>query len=144
MGDKVGLLNQLVARSVLGLPVRRSAAVVPHSSGGLEGVTWQDLENDGLACIGQPGAICLLLVKPDGNADDCSLHTVSVCKTAICAGCTFRRSCLQHQARVQTIPFNKVTAPCAFAWTGSLILLQTDSCIGRMVCTHYCGHACWL
>ena len=34
VGDEVGLLNQLLARCVLGLPVRRSAAVVPDWSGG--------------------------------------------------------------------------------------------------------------
>ena len=60
-GDKVGLLNQLVAHCVLGLPVRRSA-VVPDLSGGLVSVTWQDLENDGLAYIGQPGTRYLLLL----------------------------------------------------------------------------------
>ena len=43
VGNKVGVLNQLVARCVLRLPVRRSAAVVPDSSGGLVGVTWKDL-----------------------------------------------------------------------------------------------------
>ena len=58
VGNKVGLLNQLVARCVLGLPVRRNEEVVPGSSG----VTWQDLENDGLAYIGQPGTCHLLLV----------------------------------------------------------------------------------
>lgn len=58
-GQQGGLLNQLVARCVLGLPVRRNEEVVPGSSG----VTWQDLENDGLAYIGQPGTCHLLLVS---------------------------------------------------------------------------------
>ena len=63
VGEKVGLLNQLVARSVLGLPVRRSEKVVPDSNGGLARVTWQDLENDGLAYIGQPGTSYFLFVS---------------------------------------------------------------------------------
>lgn len=60
--DKVGLLKQLVAHCVLGLPVRRSD-VVSDSSGGLVGVTWQDLENDGLAYIGQQGTSFLLILS---------------------------------------------------------------------------------
>ncbi len=76
--NKVGLLNQLVARCVLGLPVRRSEEVVPDSSGGLVGVTWQDLENDGLAYISQPGTSYLLLV---------SSSLMGTQMTAVCVQC---------------------------------------------------------
>ena len=46
--------------------------------GGLEGVTWQDLENDGLAYIGQPGTNHMLLVLS-------SLMGTQV--TAVCMQC---------------------------------------------------------
>lgn len=145
----LGLLNQLVARCVLGLPVRQSA-VVPDSSGGRVSVTWQDLENDGrewqdmendgLAYISQPGTsyLCFCHFKPYGNADDCSLHAVSVCKTAICVGCYFGHSSCNIGLMCKTSakgPATSLPAPCAMTWPGSLILSQADSSTDCMVCT---------
>ena len=48
-GNKVGLLNQVVAHAVCCIPVARNAKV-PNS-----GVTWQDLEQDGIVFMLSPG-----------------------------------------------------------------------------------------
>lgn len=51
---KVNLMNQLVAHCVCRVPITRQQKV-PGSDAAGAIVTWQDLENDGVAYIGEPG-----------------------------------------------------------------------------------------
>ena len=51
---KVNLLNQLVAHCVCRVPITRQQ-LVPGSAADGAPTSWQDLENDGLACVGEPG-----------------------------------------------------------------------------------------
>jgi len=51
---KVHLMNQLVAHCVCRVPITRQQSV-PGSDAAGATVTWQDLENDGVAYIGEPG-----------------------------------------------------------------------------------------
>ena len=51
---KVNLMNQLVAHCVCRVPVTRQQSV-PGSEAAGAPVTWQDLENNGVAYIGEPG-----------------------------------------------------------------------------------------
>ena len=52
--SKVNLMNQLVAHCVCRVPITRQQLVPGGGAAGAT-VTWQDLENDGLAYIGEPG-----------------------------------------------------------------------------------------
>lgn len=61
---KVNLMNQLVAHCVCRVPITRQQ-VVPGSDAAGATVTWQDLENDGVAYIGEPGMQQLFL--PGGH-----------------------------------------------------------------------------
>ncbi len=51
---KVNLMNQLVAHCVCRVPITRQQ-LVPGSHAAGATVTWQDMENDGVAYIGEPG-----------------------------------------------------------------------------------------
>ena len=51
---KVHLINQLAAHCVCRVPITRQQSV-PGSDAAGATVTWQDLENDGIAYIGEPG-----------------------------------------------------------------------------------------
>ncbi|KAL3155950.1 hypothetical protein ABBQ32_012943 [Trebouxia sp. C0010 RCD-2024] len=51
---KVNLLNQLVAHCVCRVPISRQQ-LVPGSQAAGAPTTWQDMENDGLAYVGEPG-----------------------------------------------------------------------------------------
>ena len=51
---RVHLINQLVAHCVCRVPITRQQ-VVPGSHAAGATITWQDLENDGIAYIGEPG-----------------------------------------------------------------------------------------
>lgn len=51
---RANLLNQLVAHCVCCVRIQRNQSV-PGSEAAQGVVTWQDLENDGLAYIGTPG-----------------------------------------------------------------------------------------
>lgn len=51
---KVNLMNQLVAHCVCRVPITRQQ-IVPGSDAAGATVTWQDLENDDVAYIGEPG-----------------------------------------------------------------------------------------
>ena len=51
---KVNLMNQLVAHCVCRVPITRQQSV-PGSDAAGATVTWQDLENDGVAYICEPG-----------------------------------------------------------------------------------------
>ncbi|KAL3156272.1 hypothetical protein ABBQ32_012545 [Trebouxia sp. C0010 RCD-2024] len=52
--SKVNLMNQLVAHCVCRVPITRQQ-LVPGSHAAGATVTWQDMENDGVAYIGEPG-----------------------------------------------------------------------------------------
>lgn len=49
-GDKVNFLSQVIAHALCRVHVTRSTMVIPNS-----GVTWQDLEHDGVVFILSPG-----------------------------------------------------------------------------------------
>ena len=51
---QVHIMNQLVAHSVCRVPITRQESV-PGSAAAGATVTWQDLENDGIAYISEPG-----------------------------------------------------------------------------------------
>lgn len=50
---KINLLNQLVAHCVCRMPIARQQ-LVPGSEAAEAPTSWQDLENDGLAYLGDP------------------------------------------------------------------------------------------
>lgn len=53
---KVNLLNQLVAHCICRIPIARPN-IVPGSETSGVSVSWQDMEKDGLAYIGEPGGL---------------------------------------------------------------------------------------
>ena len=57
---KVNLMNQLVAHCVCRVPITRQQSVPGSDAAGAR-VTWQDLENDGIAYIFEPGTQLLPL-----------------------------------------------------------------------------------
>ncbi len=72
----VHLMNQLVAHCVCRVPIDRQQSV-PGSTAAGATVTWQDLENDGIAYIGEPGMQPVPLLLPSGY------HCWMYCPTAL-------------------------------------------------------------